>query len=377
MAAIVTDPLKDAAAISGRSRIWYSVGATLRGKRCWLILSTHQAYGYGAAVADIAYDVVGIGNAIVDVISQQGDDFIDAYGLTKGAMVLIDAERAVELYDAMDVMTETSGGSAGNTMVGVASFGGAASFIGKVANDELGKVFGDDSLASGVTFTVPPAGEGDPTGRSMVIVTPDAERTMNTFLGAATTLYRSDIPDGVVAASQYLYCEGYIWDIDVTKDAIRHAISVAQRAGRKISFTLSDSFCVQRHFDEWHELVDNDIDVLFGNEDELMTLTKADSYFEAIEMVRGRCEILCATKGPEGSLIVTADETIEIPAVPVADVVDTTGAGDQYAAGVLYGLSRAMSLYDSGMLGSKAAAEVISHMGARPIRPLSDFLAEG
>ena len=340
------------------------------------MLSTTEAYGYGAAVVDIEYDVVGIGNAIVDVISKQGDDFIDSYGLTKGAMVLIDAERAVELYDAMDVMTETSGGSAGNTMIGVASFGGTTSFIGKVANDELGAVFSEDSLASGVSFTVPPAGEGQPTGRSMVIVTPDAERTMNTFLGAATTLYRSDIPDDIVAASRYLYCEGYIWDIDVTKDAIRHAIQVAQQAGRKISFTLSDSFCVDRHFEEWHELIDNDIDVLFGNEDELMTLTKATSHAEAIEMVRGRCEILCATQGSEGSLIVTADETIEIPAVPVANVVDTTGAGDQYAAGVLFGLSRGMSLYDAGMLGSEAAAEVISHMGARPMRPLSDLLTQ-
>lgn len=338
------------------------------------MLSTRQAYGYGAAVADISYDVVGIGNAIVDVISQQGDDFIDSYGLTKGAMVLIDAERAVELYDAMDVMTETSGGSASNTMVGVASFGGTASFIGKVADDELGKVFGEASEASGVGFTVQPGTSGEPTGRSMVIVTPDAERTMNTFLGAATTLYRSDIPEDIVFASQYLFCEGYIWDIDVTKDAIRHAIQIAERAGRKISFTLSDSFCVERHFDEWHELVDNDIDVLFGNEEELMTLTRANSHAEAVEMVRGRCEILCATKGPEGSLIVTADETIEIPPVPVPHVVDTTGAGDQYAAGVLFGLARGMSLFDAGMLGSKAAAEVISHMGARPLRPLSDFL---
>jgi len=338
------------------------------------MLSTEQAYGYCAAVADIAYDVVGIGNAIVDVISQQGDDFIDEYALTKGAMVLIDAERAVELYEAMDVMTETSGGSAGNTLIGVASFGGRASFIGKVADDELGQVFGQDAAASGVSFTVEPATEGEPTGRSMVIVTPDAERTMNTFLGAATTLYRSDIPDDVVAASKYLYCEGYIWDIDVTKDAIRHAIAVAQGAGRKISFTLSDSFCVDRHFDEWHALLDNDIDVLFGNEEELLALTKADTFDAAVAAVRGRCEILCATKGAGGSLIVTADEIVEIPVVPVENVVDTTGAGDQYAAGVLYGLSQGMSFFDVGMLGSKAAAEVISHMGARPERPLSDFL---
>jgi len=338
------------------------------------MLSTRQAYGYGAAVADIGYDVVGIGNAIVDVISQQGDDFIEAHGLTKGAMVLIDADRAVELYAALGTSQETSGGSAGNTMVGVASFGGSASFIGKVADDDLGRVFAADSKASGVPFSVAPGTSGDPTGRSMIIVTPDAERTMNTFLGAATTLYRADIPDDVVAASQYLYCEGYIWDIDVTKDAIRHAITVAQGAGRKISFTLSDSFCVDRHFDEWHQLLDNDIDLLFGNEDELMTLTMAKSHAEAIEMVRGRCEILCATKGPEGSLIVTKDETVEIPAVSVDEVVDTTGAGDQYAAGVLYGLTHGLDLFEAGMLGSKAAAEVIAHVGARPQRPLSDFL---
>ncbi len=340
------------------------------------MLSTCQAYGYGAAVADIAFDVVGIGNAIVDVISQQDDGFIDTYGLTKGAMVLIDAERAIELYRAMDVMTETAGGSAGNTMVGVASFGGASSFIGKVADDELGHVFSAACEASGGRFTVEPGGEGEPTGRSMVVVTPDAERTMNTFLGAATTLYRSDIPEDVVASSKFLYCEGYIWDIDVTKDAIRHAISVSKAAGRKISFTLSDSFCVERHFDEWQELVDNDIDLLFGNEEELMTLTRAESHAEAVEMVRGRCEILCATLGPQGSLIVTADETIVVPAVQVPQVVDTTGAGDQYAAGVLYGLTHDLSLYDSGLLGSRAAAEVISHMGARPLRPLSELLVE-
>lgn len=340
------------------------------------MLSTRQAYGYGAAVADFSYDVVGIGNAIVDVIAQQGDDFIDAHGLTKGAMVLIDADRAVELYSAMDVLTETAGGSAGNTMVGIASFGGSASFIGKVANDGLGKAFASDSQASGVSFTVAPGSGGDPTGRSMVIVTPDGERTMNTFLGAATTLYREDIPVDVVAASEYLFCEGYIWDIDVTKDAIRHAISVAKDAGKKISFTLSDSFCVDRHFDEWHELLDNDIDLLFGNEEELMTLTRADSHAEAIEAVRGRCEILCATLGAEGSLIVTANETIKVPVVPVENVVDTTGAGDQYAAGVLYGLTHGMSLAEAGALGSAAAAEVISHMGARPLIELSQLLSD-
>ena len=326
------------------------------------------------AVSANSYDVVGIGNAIVDVLAQQDDAFIDQHGLTKGAMVLIDGDRAVELYDAMDVSAETSGGSAGNTMTGVASFGGSASFIGKVADDHLGTVFAQDSAAQGVHFGVAPSTEGDPTGRSMIIVTPDAERTMNTFLGAATTLYRSDIPEDIVANSKVLYCEGYIWDIDVTKDAIRHAMQISKAAGNRISFTLSDSFCVERHFDEWHELLDGDIDILFGNEEELMTLTRAESHAEAIEAVRGRCEILCATLGPQGSLIVTADETIEVPAVQVEHVVDTTGAGDQYAAGFLFGLSRGFSLYDAGHLGSAAAAEVISHLGPRPEVALSGLL---
>lgn len=320
------------------------------------------------------YDVVAIGNAIVDVIAKQQDSFLDSFGLTKGSMVLIDTDRAVELYGAMEVMTEASGGSAGNTAAGVASFGANAGFIGKVADDHLGGVFANAIQAMGVDFGVGPAVDGEPTGRSMIIVTPDAQRTMNTFLGAATTLYRSDIDDALVASSKVLYCEGYIWDIDVTKDAIRHAIEIAKAADRLISFTLSDSFCVERHFDEWHHLLDNDIDILFGNKQELASLTKADTFEESVEAVRGRCDILCATRGPEGSLIVTKDETIEIPAVQVEKVVDTTGAGDQYSAGFLYGITHGMSLYDAGYLGSAAAAEVIGHMGARPKRPLSELL---
>lgn len=323
---------------------------------------------------ETSYNVVGIGNAIVDVISQESDDFLSSQDLVKGSMALIDADRAVELYAAMNVMTEASGGSAGNTMAGVASFGGTASFIGKVANDGLGEVFAADSESCGVHFGVTPGSDGDPTGRSMIVVTPDAERTMNTFLGAATTLYRSDIDEATVAGGQVLYCEGYIWDVDVTKDAIRHAISIAKAAGNRISFTLSDSFCVERHFDEWHELLDGDIDVLFGNEAELAALTGANSFDEAIEAVRGRCEILCATRGDAGSVLVTADETIEIAPVTVDHVVDTTGAGDQYAAGFLFGLTNGYSLAECGRLGSVAAAEVIAHMGARPLVQLSTLI---
>lgn len=321
------------------------------------------------------FDVVGIGNAIVDVISQETDTYIDSYDLVKGSMSLIDTERAENLYSAMSNPQELAGGSAGNTIGGIASFGGEASFIGKVADDHLGRVYVEDSQSRGVTFSVEKASPNeDPTGRSMIIVTPDGQRTMNTYLGAATTLYRSEIPLLEVQNAAVLFCEGYIWDIDVTKDAIRYAIEHAQSSGAKISFTLSDSFCVQRHFDQWHELLDSSIDVLFGNEEELATLTGEDRFEDAVEAVRGRCEILCATRGGQGSWIITEDETIEVPAVQVPKVIDTTGAGDQYAAGFLYGLTQGMSLYDSGCLGSAAAAEVIVHLGARPANPLSDLL---
>jgi len=317
---------------------------------------------------------MGIGNAIVDVMSKEDDDFISTMELTKGAMVLIDDDRAIELYGAMSDTTEASGGSAANTMAGIASFGGQAGFIGKVHDDHLGQVFRSDMQATGVRFDVAPATEGPRTGRSMIVVTPDAQRTMNTSLGAATTLYPEDIDTAAVAASSVLFCEGYIWDVDVTKQAIRVAIDAAKAAGRRVSFTLSDTFCITRHFDEWHELLDGSIDILFGNTDELATLTGTDDFDAGIEAIRGRAEIACITRSELGSLILTADETIEVPAVPVDSVVDTTGAGDQYAAGVLFGITSGRSLAEAGRLGSAAAAEVISHLGARPLVPLSSFL---
>ncbi len=324
-------------------------------------------------MSETRFDVVGIGNAIVDVIARQPDDFLQAFDLVKGSMELIDTERAVQLYDAMSDVTQASGGSAGNTMAGVASFGGRSAFIGKVANDELGTVFATESASVGVHFDVERASGGEPTGRSMIIVTPDAERTMSTFLGAATTLYRSDIDEELVSASEILYCEGYIWDVDVTKDAISHAVAVAKAAGRKISFTLSDSFCVERHYDDWHRLLNGDIDILFANEQELAALTGL-GFDDAIEAVRGRCEVLCATRGPQGSIIATAGSTVEIAPVPVAEVVDTTGAGDQYAAGVLFGLSQNMDLAQAGHLGSVAASATIAHMGPRPSVALSTLV---
>ncbi len=320
------------------------------------------------------YDCSGIGNAIVDVHAQHDEAFLESFSLVKGSMELVDERRAVELYEAMNVSAESSGGSAANTMAGIASFGGSAALLGKVADDHLGRVYAAESESTGIAFPVAPGTGGEPTARSMIVVTPDAERTMSTYLGAATTLYDHEIDEAVVANSQVLYCEGYIWDIDVTKTAIRHAIAIAKANDRRISFTLSDSFCVERHFDEWQQLVDDEIDVLFGNEEELASLTGLSDFGAAVEATRGRVEILCATRGSEGSLIVTADETFTIPAVPVADVVDTTGAGDQYAAGVLYGLTHGMDLAACGRLGSIAASEVISHMGARPNRPLSELL---
>jgi len=319
---------------------------------------------------------MGIGNAIVDVLSEEDDDFLDRFGLVKGSMQLIDNDRAEELYAAMSGTTEEAGGSVANTMAGIASLGGSAGFIGKVRDDGLGQSYRADMEAVGVAFDVGAATDGPGSGRSMIMVTPDAQRTMNTSLGAATTLYPEDIDTAAVASSSVLFCEGYIWDIDITKEAIRVAIAAAKEAGKKVSFTLSDGFCVERHHAEWIELLDNDIDILFGNADELRVLTGEDDFEAAAAAVRGRCEIACLTRSAEGSIILTADERIEVPAVDIAKLVDTTGAGDQYAAGFLYGYTAGLGLETAGRLGSLAAAEVISHMGARPHVNLRELATE-
>ncbi len=322
------------------------------------------------------YDVVGIGNAIVDVISQETEAFIVEHELAKGAMTLIDADRATQLYAAMAPAIETSGGSAANTMAGLASFGASASYIGKVRNDQLGEVFGHDIRAVGVDYDIAAGTEGPPTARCLIMVTPDAARTMNTFLGISSLLHPDEIDTDLVASGKVLYCEGYIWDIDITKQAIRKAVDACRAAGNKVSFTLSDAFCVERHHSEWLELVDGSIDILFGNETEIAALYETADFEEAMELIRGRVEIACLTRGPKGSVIVTADETVEIAAEPVDDVVDTTGAGDLYASGFLYGYTHGHDLATSGRLASLAAAEVISHVGARSLVPLSQLAAE-
>ena len=321
-----------------------------------------------------AHQVVGVGNAIVDVISNVPESFIDAHGLAKGAMTLIDADRAHTLYDAMPPGMEMSGGSAANTMVGVASFGGRAAYIGKVRDDQLGEFFRHDMRAAGVDYDVELSGDGLPTARCLIQVTPDAARTMNTFLGISSLLDPGDVDPALVAGADILYCEGYLWDIEISKQAIRKAVDAARAAGRTVSFTLSDGFCVERHHQEWLDLVDGPIDVLFGNEVEICTLYETDDFDEAVDAVRGRCTAVL-TRSEKGSVIVTDDEVVEVAAEPVAEVVDTTGAGDLYAAGFLYGWSFGLDLATCGRLGSIAAAEVISHMGARPRRSLAELAA--
>lgn len=321
------------------------------------------------------FDVVGIGNAIVDVLSHCDDGFLDAEGLPKGSMTLIELERAAELYGRMGPAIEMSGGAAANSMVGAASFGSRAAYIGKVREDELGAIFAHDIRAAGVRFDVPPAPDGPETARSHILVTPDAHRTMSTYLGAAVELGPEDVDTDLVAASSILYLEGYLWDKPRAKDAFRIAMAAAHSAGRRVSLTLSDSFCVERHLSEFRALVDNEVDLLFANEEEIFALTDTRDLSAAIGAVRGRSEIVVITRSEHGSVVVTADDTVEVPAHPVERLVDTTGAGDLFAAGFVHGLARGTSLGECAALGSLAAAEVISHLGARPQVDLASLAA--
>ena len=313
------------------------------------------------------YDVVGIGNALVDVIAHAAEDFLPEHELVKGSMTLIETERAVELYSVMTGAVEMSGGSAANTVVGVASFGGSAAYIGKVDDDDLGQVFGHDMRAVGVGFVGGGNAQDIPTGRCMIVVTPDAERTMNTYLGVSSTLSVADLDESVIADGQVLYMEGYLFDRDDAKAAFRRAADVAHEHGRTVSLTLSDSFCVDRHREDFRSLVDNRVDLLFGNEDELLSLYESDSFDDAVKALRAECSLAAITRGSAGCVIVTADELVTVAAVPVDKVVDTTGAGDLFAAGFMYGFTNGADLAECGRLGSVAAAEVISHVGPRPL----------
>lgn len=312
-------------------------------------------------------DVVGIGNALVDVLAHATDDFLDQYDLAKGAMTLIETDRAVELYRALGNPVEMSGGSAANTMVGVASFGGKAAYIGKVHDDDLGRVFGHDLQAVGVAFGTAGPLADVPTGRCIIVITPDAERTMNTYLGVSSLLSVHDLDEAMIASGSALYMEGYLYDRPEAKEAFRVAASIAHENERKVSLTLSDSFCVDRHRDDFLGLVADEVDILFGNTDEILALYELDSVDDAIERVSRECDITAITDGANGSLVITGDDIVKVPAIPVERVVDTTGAGDLYAAGFLHGFTRGESLEECGRLGSVAASEVISHVGPRPL----------
>ena len=321
-------------------------------------------------------DVVGIGNAIVDVISTVDDPFISTHSLNKGAMTLIDTETADQLYDAMPPGIEMSGGSAANTMAGIASLGGKAGFIGKVRDDQLGRIFRHDVGAVGVDFATPPADGGTPTARCLIVVTPDAQRTMNTYLGACVELTPDDVDPDVIADSQVTYMEGYLWDPPQAKQAFLKAGQVAHDAGRSVALTLSDGFCVDRHRDEFRDLVANHVDILFANEDEILSLYQLSEFDEALQIVRGQVRIAALTRSEKGSVVVGGDEVHVLDAEPVDRVVDTTGAGDLYAAGFLYGLTQGRNLHDCGRMGGIAAAEIISHVGARPAVPLAKLVAD-
>jgi sugar/nucleoside kinase (ribokinase family) len=320
---------------------------------------------------DPSLDVLCIGNAIVDVIGNASDEFLSAEGLAKGSMRLIDAEEAERLYAHMGPAHQVSGGSAGNTAAGVAALGGRSAFIGQVAPDQLGDFYRHNLTSAGVEFITPAAKVGEPTARSMILVTPDGHRTMNTFLGAAQHLPASALDEAQIRSAKILYLEGYLWDPETPRYAMVRAIEIAREAGRKIAFTLSDMFCVDRHRSGFNQLLDDRrIDILFANQAEIEALAGVAHLETAVREVAPRVETLVVTRSEEGALAARGGERAEVPAEPIDSLVDTTGAGDLFAAGFLLGTARGKKLEDSLRLGAIAAAEVIQHYGARPEKDL-------
>ncbi len=323
------------------------------------------------------YDVLGIGNAIVDVLARTDDDFLVRQNMRKGAMTLIDEERATAIYEAMGPAVEISGGSAANTIVGCASLGGRAAFVGKVKDDELGRVFAHDIRAAGVAFDTPPAFDGPSTARCYVLVSPDGERTMNTYLGAAQDLHPRDIDPDAIAASAITYLEGYLWDPKHAKDAFLKAAAAAHESKRLVALTLSDAFCVDRWRDEFLGLVRNGtVDLLFANEAELHSLYQTADFDTALAALRREARLAVVTRSENGCVVVTREQVLAVPAAAVERVVDTTGAGDLFAAGFLYGLSQGVGHERAATLGALAAAEVIQHLGARPETSLKALAQE-
>ncbi|EIZ77656.1 PfkB protein [Novosphingobium sp. Rr 2-17] len=322
-------------------------------------------------------DVVAIGNAIIDVIANCPETLIDELGLSRGGMMLIDAEQATSLYAAMGPAREISGGSAANTLAGLAALGAKCGFVGQVAQDQLGEVFTHDIQAAGIRFDVPARPGNPPTARCLIFVTPDGQRTMNTFLGASHFLPPEALDEGVIADAAVLYLEGYLWDPEEPRAAMRKAIAAARAAGRKIAFTPSESFVIDRHRDDFLSLIaEGQIDVLFCNEHEMAALTQLDDFEAGLALLSAQVPVLVVTKGAEGAVALSGGERAQVGAEPVARVVDTTGAGDLFAAGFLYGHVRGKNLTDCLRMGAICASEIISHYGARPECDLAAYVAQ-
>ena len=322
-------------------------------------------------------DVLGIGNAIVDVIARAEDDFLVKHAMNKGTMALIDEPRAEAIYASMGPAIEISGGSGANTIAGVASFGARAAFIGKVKDDELGRAFAHDIRAAGVAFDTPPASDGPSTARSYILVTPDGERTMNTYLGAAQDLHPNDVDSDVVEGAAITYLEGYLWDPPHAKEAFRKAASLAHGASHKVALTLSDAFCVGRYRDEFLNLMRTGaVDLIFANESELKSLYETADFDTAVAALRGDVTLAVVTRSEKGCVVVSRDSNEAVSAAPIDKLVDATGAGDLFAAGFLVGLARGKDHRTAAQLGALAAAEVIQHLGARPETSLKDLAGQ-
>jgi fructokinase len=322
------------------------------------------------------FDVVGIGNAIVDVLVQADDDLLDNFELTKGTMALVDEHQAETLYASVGPGLETSGGSAANTLAGVAQLGGRAGFIGRVRNDQLGGIFAHDIRSVGALFDTPAATTGPSTARCLILVTPDAQRTMCTYLGASVGLDPADLDLDLVAQAKVLYLEGYLWDSDEAKAAFIAAAEVARAHGGEVALSLSDAFCVERHRDSFQELVDGHVDILFANEMEITALYKANTFEEAADQVRGRCKVAALTRSELGSVILNGSGTHTIAPFQLGPLVDTTGAGDLYAAGFLHGYTQGLDLEACGRLGSLCAGRVVTQLGPRPQGSLKELVAQ-
>jgi sugar/nucleoside kinase (ribokinase family) len=328
-------------------------------------------------MTEARFNVLAIGNAIVDVLSETTDAFIAAEGLTKGGMQLIDADRATQLYSAMGPAREISGGSAANTLAGLAALGSKCAFVGQVADDQLGEVFAHDIRAAGIHFDVPARTEEPPTARCLILVTPDAQRTMNTFLGASQFLAAGLIDKAMIESAEILYLEGYLWDPEEPRAAMRAAIGHAKTAGRKVAFTLSDAFVIDRHRDDFLKLMDEGlIDILFANETEICSLNQSDDFESSVAASANKVPLLVVTKGEHGAIAVHNGDRYAVAAEPVERLVDTTGAGDLFAAGVLAGLAEGRSIETCLTMGAVCAAEVISHYGARPEADIKALVAK-